>query len=172
MVSRLSLNLIPSPCVFFILNAIRPHAPPPSQSAHVLLTSGHPSYIPLATRLLPPCRFLFPRSHQPQSFQVCLTNLTPALFHLLLVSRLDPTSMMQQFTAFQTTGAHGVRQYVACMMYYWKKNSSWHVSCTSRHLLPQLTNLFCRFEGPQAAERPLLWICFILIFSNNHHWLS
>jgi hypothetical protein len=72
---------------------------------------------------------------------------------------------------FQATGAHGMTQYVACMMSYRKKKSSRHVSCTSRHLLPQLTNLFCRFEGPQAAERPLLWNCFMLVSSKNHHWL-
>jgi hypothetical protein len=63
---------------------------------------------------------------------------------------------MQQFTAFQTTGAHGAIQYVACIMYYWKKNSSWHVSCTSRHPVPQLTKSFPQVRGTSGCGKTTL----------------
>ena len=41
----------------------------------------------------------------------------------------------------------------------------------NRHLRVQLTNVFRRFEGPQAAERPLLGDCCMPLFSNKNHWL-
>ena len=116
---------------------------------------GHPSYIPLTAPMIP-VSMISPATISPSSSNESNTSFTPPPTIQGEQITLDPTSMMQQLVAFQPTGAYVALQYGTCMIYYSKKNLSMYVSCTtSRHLCLELTNVFQRFEGPQAVERPL-----------------